>query len=84
MIVLQCPEHPHSHVQLEGVQVEILDDQGRPCRTGESGRVMATDLNSFAMPLVRYDINDYVVLGGPCSCGRGLAVINPGLSFHFR
>lgn len=38
MIALQCPEHPHFHVQLESVQVEILDDQGRPCRTGESGR----------------------------------------------
>ena len=25
--------------------------------------------------MIRYDINDYATLGGPCSCGRGLAVI---------
>ena len=32
LIALQCPEHPHYHVQSESVLVEILDDQGRPCR----------------------------------------------------
>jgi phenylacetate-CoA ligase len=37
--------------------------------------VVVTDLHNFAMPLIRYDINDYATLGGPCSCGRGLAVI---------
>ena len=75
MIALQCPEHPHYHVQAENVLVEILDDQGQPCLAGESGRVVVTDLHNFAMPLIRYDIDDYAVLGGPCSCGRGLPVI---------
>ncbi len=75
MIALQCPEHPHYHVQSESLLVEILDDQGQPCRSGESGRVVVTDLHNFAMPLIRYDIDDYAVLGGPCSCGRGLPVI---------
>ena len=75
LIALQCPEHPHYHVQSESVLVEIIDDQGRPRRAGESGRVVVTDLHNFAMPLIRYDINDYATLGGPCSCGRGLSVI---------
>ncbi len=34
-----------------------------------------TNLNGFAMPLVRYDIDDYAVLGGPSSCSQGLALI---------
>ena len=75
MIALQCPEHPHYHVQAESLLVEILDDEGRPCAAGESGRVVVTDLHNFATPLIRYDIDDYAVLGEPCSCGRGLPVI---------
>ncbi|MDP7651264.1 MAG: hypothetical protein QGF38_06140 [Rhodospirillales bacterium] len=75
MITFQCPEHPHYHVQAESILVEIVDDQGRPCRAGESGRVVVTDLHNFATPLIRYDINDYAVVGGLCPCGRGLPVI---------
>jgi phenylacetate-CoA ligase len=75
MIAIQCPEHPHYHVQAESVLVEVLNDHGEPCRPGESGRVVVTDLHNFSSPLIRYDINDIAIPGGPCSCGRGLAVI---------
>jgi phenylacetate-CoA ligase len=74
-IALQCPEHEHYHIQSEGLFVEILDAQGRPCRAGETGRVVITTLHNFAMPLIRYDIGDYAELGEPCSCGRGLPVL---------
>lgn len=74
-IALQCPEHPHFHVQAENVLVEVLDEQGRACLPGETGRVIVTDLHNFAMPLIRYDIGDYAEVGEPCSCGRGLPVL---------
>ncbi|HVL37160.1 MAG TPA: hypothetical protein VM489_15930 [Burkholderiales bacterium] len=74
-IALQCPEREHYHVQSESVLVEILDEQDRPCRPGEIGRVVVTDLHNFAMPLVRYDIGDYAEVGEPCPCGRGLPTI---------
>lgn len=75
-IALQCPGCQNYHVQSESVVVEILDDAGRPCAAGETGRVVVTDLHNFAMPLIRYDIGDYAEVGAPCACGRGLPVLN--------
>ncbi len=74
-LALQCPEHPHYHVQSEHVILEILGENGRPCAAGESGRVVVTDLHNFATPLIRYDIGDFAEAGAPCDCGRGLPVI---------
>ncbi|MFQ5784951.1 MAG: phenylacetate--CoA ligase family protein [Alphaproteobacteria bacterium] len=76
MIAIQCPEHPHYHVQSESLLVEILDDAGKPCRPGEVGRIVVTDLHNFAMPLVRYEIGDFAEVGEPCACGRGLPVLS--------
>ncbi len=75
-IALQCPRHEHYHVQSENLLVEILDEAGRPCVPGETGRVVLTPLHNFAMPLIRYEIGDYAEVGSPCDCGRGLPVIS--------
>ena len=72
---LQCPEREHYHVQSEGVLLEVLDDQDRPCLPGTVGRVVVTTLHNFATPLVRYDIGDYAEVGAACPCGRGLQVL---------
>jgi phenylacetate-CoA ligase len=74
-IALQCPEHPHYHVQAENTLVEVLDADGRLCRPGEIGRVVVTPLHNFAMPLLRYAIGDHAEVGEPCPCGRGLPVL---------
>lgn len=74
-LALQCPKHPHYHVQSEGVIVEVLDEQGEPCAPGDTGRVVITPLHNFAMPLVRYEIGDFAEVGPPCDCGRGLQVL---------
>ena len=76
MIALQCPEHDHYHVQSENVIVEVVDDRGNPCGPGEHGRALVTDLHNFAEPIIRYEIGDYVTVGGPCPCGRGLPVLD--------
>lgn len=75
-IALQCPSSDAYHIQSESVLVEILDEKGRQCAPGETGRVVVTTLNNFAMPLIRYEILDYAEAGPPCACGRGLPVIN--------
>jgi phenylacetate-CoA ligase len=62
-------------VQAETVLVEVLDDAGRACAAGETGRVVLTSLHNFAMPLIRYAIQDYAEVGAPCPCGRGLPVL---------
>ena len=74
-MALQCPTGDHYHVQSEGVLLEVLDDNGKPCAPGEVGRVIVTSLHNFATPLVRYDIGDYAEVGHPCSCGRSLPVL---------
>lgn len=74
-IAVQCPEHDHLHVQSEAILVEVLDSQGVACEPGEIGRVVLTPLHNFSAPLIRYVNGDYVEVGKPCSCGRGLPVI---------
>lgn len=74
-IALQCPQHEHYHTLEEGVLVEILDEQNKPCAPGQLGRVVVTSLHNFAMPLIRYELGDYAEPGEPCPCGRGLPVL---------
>ena len=75
VIALQCPESGLLHVQSEHLLVEVLDEQGQPCREGEIGQVVVTDLHNFAMPLIRYALRDWAEVGPPCSCGRGLTTL---------
>ncbi len=71
-IALQCPTSGLYHAMAESHIVEVVDERGQACREGEIGRVVVTDLDNFATPLVRYDIGDFAEVGGPCPCGRGL------------
>lgn len=75
-IALQCPAGDHYHVQEESVLVELLDDRDQPVPQGTMGRVVVTSLLNFAMPFVRYDTGDHATAGAPCTCGRGLAVLD--------
>jgi len=75
-IALECPDHSGYHTMAEALIVEVLDEAGRPCGVGETGRVTITDLHNFATPLVRYDIGDYAEVGLPCECGRGLPTLS--------
>ncbi|MDP3088554.1 MAG: AMP-binding protein [Methylotenera sp.] len=74
-IAMQCPLNQHLHMQSENVLVEVIDDDGNPCKSGEIGRVIITTLHNFAKPLIRYAIGDYAKVGEPCECGRGLPVL---------
>ncbi|WP_340116530.1 hypothetical protein [Pelagibius sp. 7325] len=75
-LALQCPESDSYHVQAESVILEVLDENGTPCRPGEVGQVVVTSLLNFAMPLIRYAIGDMAEPGDLCSCGRGLPVLS--------
>lgn len=71
-IALQCPQSSLYHVMAETALVEILGPDGRPCRPGEVGQVVVTDLRNYVTPIIRYAIGDYAEAAGPCPCGRGL------------
>ena len=75
-MAIQCPDSEGYHVQSETVILEVLDDQNRPCRPGEIGRVVVTPLFNYATPLFRYEMGDFAEVGPACACGRGLPVIN--------
>jgi phenylacetate-CoA ligase len=74
-LALQCPAGRY-HVQSEVVLLEVLDEEGQPCRPGEIGQVIVTPLHNFAMPLLRYSIGDFAEVGDACACGRRLPVLN--------
>jgi phenylacetate-CoA ligase len=74
MIAVECQDGQY-HLMSENLIVEILDDDGRPCRPGEIGRVIATDLQNFATALIRYETKDYAEVGTPCTCGIRLPTI---------
>lgn len=74
-IAFQCPHGEHLHLNSETTLLEIVDESGNPCAPGKMGRVVLTQLLNTAQPLIRYDQGDLAVLGGNCSCGRGLPTI---------
>jgi len=73
-MTVQCEAGSH-HVQAETVYLEVLDDAGRACAPGETGRIVVTPLHNFATPLFRYAVGDYAEVGASCACGRTLPVL---------
>lgn len=69
-IAVQCPVSGLYHLMSENLIVEILDNEGNDCTTGQVGRVVVTDLYNTASPIVRYDLGDYAEVGPRCTCGR--------------
>lgn len=70
LIANECPAGG-IHIAAEGMVVEIL--QGREMHNGGTGEVVVTNLDSFAMPIIRYRTGDVGAIDeAPCPCGRGL------------
>jgi len=70
-IACECQAHKGLHVFSPSVFVEVVDDEGRECAPGQTGRILVTLLNNFAFPMIRYEIGDLGVWAepGPCACG---------------
>lgn len=62
-IATDCPNCGLYHIAAESVLVEVLDDMGRPCAPGETGRVIVTPFYSYATGFIRYEIGDYATVG---------------------
>lgn len=70
IMACECPSRQGYHLQSELARIELLDEQDRTVSEGQWGRVVATPLYNFALPLIRYDTGDWARLSGPCGCGR--------------
>jgi phenylacetate-CoA ligase len=70
-MAMECPSG-RMHVIPELGIVEILRDDGSPCRPGETGEIVATGLMNDAMPLLRYRLGDYAAWADDqaCPCGN--------------
>lgn len=64
------------HVMAENVVLEIFTGD-RPAPPGESGEIVVTHLDAYAMPMIRYRTGDVGrLLPQRCLCGRGLPLMD--------
>jgi phenylacetate-CoA ligase len=70
LIAVQCSACDEYHFADRHLLVEVVKDDDSPAAPGEVGRLLLTTLYNRAMPLLRYDIGDYVELSRNESCPR--------------
>jgi len=64
VIACQCKEKKHLHTFPWFNFVEVVDENDRSVGQGGEGKIVATTLANYSMPLIRYDIGDIAnVLG---------------------
>lgn len=72
----ECAAHHGLHLNMDFGITEILNKNGEQVAPGEVGKMVATGLHNFAMPLIRYETNDVTVFQGQkCTCGRETPLI---------
>lgn len=72
----QCEFHEGKHLFAEYGVTEIVNDEGEPVPTGETGWLTGTTLWNRGMPLIRYRTTDLSSrLNANCQCGRSLGRI---------
>ncbi len=73
-LAFEC-EHGAMHITDEHVIMEVVNEKGVAV-WDEPGRLLVTDLDNYAMPLIRYEIGDIGILSREiCPCGRSLLVL---------
>lgn len=73
IVAHESPCHDGMLIQVENVAEEFINAQGAACMPGETGKVVLTTLNNFAMPLIRYETSDLAApQTGTCTSGLGL------------
>lgn len=72
------------HINEDLVFVELYDEEGSVLdEPGKmASRMLVTNLINKAQPLIRYEMNDLIVLGEKCTCGSAFRVIEKILGRH--
>lgn len=74
----ECEHGVGGHHHPELIIVEVLDDENKPVKDGESGELTITTIGVEAMPLIRFKTGDIVKLHtNPCMCGRNTLRVGP-------
>jgi phenylacetate-CoA ligase len=75
LLAWECRATGGYHSCDDGLITEVLRD-GIPVAAGERGEIVGTDLLSFAMPLIRYQLGDVATKGSQaCPCGQPFSTI---------
>jgi phenylacetate-CoA ligase len=71
-VFAQCPTHENYHPAEEYAISEFIEDSVTKNDSERPLRHITTDLHNFASPFIRYDSQDYIVLGveETCNCHR--------------
>lgn len=77
LFATQCGEHDAQHVNFEYGITELIDESGGVVsERGQSGTIVATSLQNYGMPLLRYRLNDKTAfLPEVCTCGREMPLM---------
>lgn len=71
----ECQEHSGYHIDMEAIVMEFIKDNEQ-LSSGERGEIVYTNLYNYAMPLIRYKIEDVGIPSDEkCPCGRGLPLM---------
>ncbi|PYP85889.1 MAG: CoF synthetase [Blastocatellia bacterium AA13] len=73
----ECEESNCYHIFPEYGVAEVIKEGGSAASVeGDSGEMVGTSLDNFAMPLIRYRTDDWAVIGpGSCACGRNYRLL---------
>lgn len=72
----ECSEHSGYHLAIDCVAAEFVRN-GKAVAPGEEGHLVCTVLDNYAMPLIRYNLDDIAAASpDPCACGRGLPLMS--------
>ena len=75
-LAAECPAHQGLHVNALTRYIEVVDETGKPLGPLQPGRILVTDLTNYAMPFIRYEIEDIGTWSGAqCKCGRPFPVL---------
>lgn len=66
------------HINEDLVYIELYDQDGNEITDCSqiASKVIVTNLVNYAQPLIRYEMNDLIQLGGKCPCGSNFRTID--------
>ena len=77
LIGCECERHEGLHMNIEHLVIEFLKNDGSIAKVGEPANIIVTDLFNYAMPFVRYQLEDIgIPVNKICSCGRSLPLMS--------
>ncbi len=76
-LAAECGEHKGLHMFSDARHIEFVDENNQICEVEEIGRIIATDLENYVFPLIRYENGDEgCQLASKCGCGVHLPMMD--------